>query len=140
MAFTLHAPWWRVDCDDGCLDGRDGVVSAHVPLEVRVAVLVILNAISVGGALAIASRRMRKPTVSVLVGALAVVCTALMASLIVIAPEYENGAPIVAHRYGWALAIVLTTTTFLTSAGLIIAAAYRRCRSGQGRTRGFASG
>src|SRR4051794_3148746 len=104
LLVSLLLPWRVVDCDDGCTDGRAGGVVAHLPLDARVVLAVVLSTLCV---VAIAASR-KYPRLRRVAALLGLAAALIVASLLAFMPTYQNDAPILDRLYGWGFALAWT--------------------------------
>ena len=115
LLVTLLLPWWTLDCDDGCTDGRTGFVTGHLPLDGRVVVAAALGVACVALAAA-AHGRARLRRAAALAGLAA---AALVASLLVVRPPYQNDPPIIDRLSGWGLAAGLAALSAVLALAIL---------------------
>lgn len=131
MAATFLLPWWQVDCDDGCSDGTTGVVSAHMPGEWRLYLILGLLTLAAGtGFCALGDREGWWRRLSWWAPVAGVLATIVMVTLLIAPPAYENGAPILVLSFGWwaAMAAVIALGTACIRFGTAVNRDTKRAR------------
>lgn len=123
MPASLLAPWFFVDCDSGCLDGRSGGVTTAVATEARLWLVIVLGvSTAIVARMALKSER-RERTHAWLAAGLGFAGALVLLSIAIGPPANQSGAPVIGHRFGWVLGIAVAIFTAAASAQVVRAPA-----------------